>query len=234
MMTTRFSKGLRARPLEARADRDESVIWFLTDLRGAKDDEIEAFPEICLTFVYPKQKVYLSMSGQASVSRDTERARSLWNEKQQVWWPGGPSDPNVLVIQFNPERAEISGCPASRRTRRSRSSASSRRARCPSNGLRALGALEDLERVLGSERDRRGDHRRPRLPAGRGGRAGRPVPPPRRARAPRALDDGDPDPSRRVRPRASRCRCSSSARPCSRASTSRSSGRSTSSARRSC
>ena len=113
MMTTRFSKGLRARPLEARADIEKSVIWFLTDRRAAKDDEIEAFPEICLTFVYPKQKIYLSISGQASASRDTKRARSLWNEKQQVWWPGGPNDPNVLVIRFNPKRAEIWDGPAS-------------------------------------------------------------------------------------------------------------------------
>ena len=113
MMTTQFLEGLRARPLEARADRDESVIWFLADRRAAKDDEIEAFPEICLTFVYPKEKVYLSISGQASVGRDTERARSLWNEQQQVWWPGGPSDPNVLVIQFSPKRAEIWDGPAS-------------------------------------------------------------------------------------------------------------------------
>jgi hypothetical protein len=29
MMATRFEDGLRARPLEARPDRDENVIWFL-------------------------------------------------------------------------------------------------------------------------------------------------------------------------------------------------------------
>jgi general stress protein 26 len=113
MMTTRFSGGLRARPLEARADRDEGTIWFLTDQRAAKDDEIEAFPYICLIFIYAKEKVYLSMSGQASVARDTNRARRLWNEEQQAWWPGGPSDPNVLVIKFKPDRAEIWNGPAS-------------------------------------------------------------------------------------------------------------------------
>ena len=63
MMTTHFADGLRARPLEARADRDENVIWFLSDRRGAKDDEIEAYPSICLTFIDPKEKVYLSISG---------------------------------------------------------------------------------------------------------------------------------------------------------------------------
>ena len=75
--------------------------------------------------------------------------------------------------------------------------------------------------VLAHATHRRGDHRRPRLPPGRCGGARRPVPPARRARAAGALDDGDPDPPRRVRARASRCRCSSSARRCSRASTSR-------------
>jgi general stress protein 26 len=70
MMTTRFSDGLRARPLEARADRNENVIWFLSDRRASKDDEIKAFPTICLTFINPKEKVYLSISGNASVSRD--------------------------------------------------------------------------------------------------------------------------------------------------------------------
>ena len=49
---------------------------------------------------------------------------------------------------------------------------------------------------------RRGHHRRPRVPRARGGRARRPVPPARRRGPHRAVDDGDPRPPRRVRPRA--------------------------------
>ena len=79
-----------------------------------------------------------------------------------------------------------------------------------------------------------GDHRRPRLPAGAGGRARRQLPPARRDRARRALDDGDPDPPRRVRPRAVGAAVRARARRCSRASTSRSSATSTWSARRCC
>jgi general stress protein 26 len=113
MMTTSFRDGLRARPLEPRADRESGVIWFLTDRRGAKDDEIETNPEVCLTFVNSKEKVYLSLSGIASVSRDIEQSKDLWNVKQQVWWPAGPTDPNVLVIRFEPLLAEIWDGPAS-------------------------------------------------------------------------------------------------------------------------
>ena len=113
MMVTRFAGGLRARPLDVRPERDTETICFLTDVRGLKDDEVEANPEICLTFVYPKEKVYLSITGKASVSRDTERAKALWNEEQQVWWPGGPEDPNLLVMKVEPERAEMWDGPAS-------------------------------------------------------------------------------------------------------------------------
>ena len=42
MLTTRFSGGLRARPLDARPDREAGAIFFVTDVRGHKDDEIAA------------------------------------------------------------------------------------------------------------------------------------------------------------------------------------------------
>lgn len=113
MMTTHFSDGLRARPMEARPDKDEGVIFFLTDIRGLKDDEVESDPNVCLAFIYTKEKVYLSVTGEALVSRDTARARDLWNAHQQVWWPGGPEDPNVRVLRFEPHRAEMWDGPAS-------------------------------------------------------------------------------------------------------------------------
>ena len=112
MMATRFAGGLRARPLEARPDRDAEVIWFLTDVRGLKDDEVEVDRNVCLTFVYLKEKVYLSITGKAFVGRDPARAKALWNAEQQVWWLG-PEDPNLLAMKVEPERAEMWDGPAS-------------------------------------------------------------------------------------------------------------------------
>jgi general stress protein 26 len=112
MLTTAFADGLRARPMEARADRDNELIWFLTDVRGLKDDEIEAAPQVCLCFIYPKEKVYLSISGEASVGIDRERAEALWNQEQALWW-SGPGDPNLRVVRFEPHRAELWDGPAS-------------------------------------------------------------------------------------------------------------------------
>jgi general stress protein 26 len=112
MMTTRFPGGLRARPMEPRPDRDAGVIWFLTDRRGLKDDEIEADPHVCLGFVNAKEKAYLSISAEASVGIDAARARALWNEAQKLWW-SGPDDPNLRVMRVSPLRAELWDGPAS-------------------------------------------------------------------------------------------------------------------------
>ena len=51
MLTTQFADGLRARPLEARPDRQEGIIWFLSDVRSAKDDEVAASPQVGLVFI---------------------------------------------------------------------------------------------------------------------------------------------------------------------------------------
>jgi general stress protein 26 len=112
MMTTRFADGLRARPLEARPDRDAGLIWFVTDVRGAKDDEIAAHAEVCLVFIDHKDKAYLSLTGRGEVRRDPAKAAAIWKKTDGVWW-SGPDDPNVRVLRVEPVRAELWDGPAS-------------------------------------------------------------------------------------------------------------------------
>jgi general stress protein 26 len=56
MLTTQFAGGLRARPIETRPDRDADLIFFVTDVRSAKEDEIDAAPDVGLVIVDPKDK----------------------------------------------------------------------------------------------------------------------------------------------------------------------------------
>jgi len=113
MLTTAFSGGLRARPLEARTDRDAGTIWFVTDVRGAKDDEIDAAHEIGLVFIDEDDRAYLSITGRAFVTRDTARAKDIWRKTDDTWFPGGPDDPNVRVLRIEPFTAELWDGPSS-------------------------------------------------------------------------------------------------------------------------
>ena len=114
MLTTRFGGGLRARPLEPRPDRHAGLILFVTDVRGGKDDEIETDPAVGFVIVDAKAKAYLSITGRAEVIRDPARAAAIWKKTDTVWWPAGPDDPNVRVLQLTPERAELWDGPSSK------------------------------------------------------------------------------------------------------------------------
>jgi general stress protein 26 len=113
MLTTRFDGGLRARPLEPRPDRDGGVIYFITDVRGLKDDEIEADGHVCFTMINADDKAYLSLTASAEVLRDPLLAARFWKKTDDVWWPGGPEDKHVRVLKLEPVRAELWDGPAS-------------------------------------------------------------------------------------------------------------------------
>ena len=113
MLTTQFPGGLRARPLDARPDREAGAIFFVTDVRGHKDDEIAARPEVCFTVTVPGENIYLSITGRASVTRDPAKARQIWKKTDDVWWPDGPDDANARVLTIEPVTAELWDGPAS-------------------------------------------------------------------------------------------------------------------------
>src|SRR4051794_25009561 len=50
MLTTYGSDGLRARPMQSIVRRDEHAVWFLTDRRGHKLDEIKENPDVLVTY----------------------------------------------------------------------------------------------------------------------------------------------------------------------------------------
>jgi general stress protein 26 len=113
MLTTRAAAGLRARPVEARPNRDSGLIWFVTDLRSAKEHEIERDAEVALIFIDHSAKAYLSLTARAEVLEDRAKAADIWKRTDNVWWRG-PHDPNVCVLRVTPLTAELWDGPASK------------------------------------------------------------------------------------------------------------------------
>jgi general stress protein 26 len=113
MLTTQFAEGLRARPLEARPDREAGIIWFLTDVRSPKDDEVAASPQVGLVFIDAADKAYLSITARAETARDPAKAADIWKSTDKVWWPGGPDDPTLRLLRVEPWTAELWDGPSS-------------------------------------------------------------------------------------------------------------------------
>ena len=85
----------------------------MTDVGGAKDDKINTDQEIGLVFVDEDSRAYLSITGRASVTRDTAKAKEIWKKTDDIWLQGGPDGPNVRVLRVEPITAELWDGPSS-------------------------------------------------------------------------------------------------------------------------
>jgi general stress protein 26 len=106
MFVTWDGERQRARPLSARPNRDEHRIHFLTDVSGAKDDQVERFPKVTLAFSDIRAHDYVVITGTAKVSNDRAKIAELWTRADEAWWDG-PEDPGIRVISVEPEDAEL-------------------------------------------------------------------------------------------------------------------------------
>jgi general stress protein 26 len=105
MLTTRDGEQIRSRPMGAYVRRDESAVYFLTDLRRHKDDEIQKFPNVCLAFADASGQKYVSLTGRAAVSNDRGKIRELFSTPAKAWWESA-EDPNIRVLKVTPNDAE--------------------------------------------------------------------------------------------------------------------------------
>ncbi len=106
MLVTWDGEKQHARPMHARIDDDAGVIYFLTDKDGVKDDEIERFPVVTVTFANPSGFKFVTMSGNASVSNDRAKIKELWDASDKAWWDSA-EDPSIRLLTFRPDQAEL-------------------------------------------------------------------------------------------------------------------------------
>jgi len=106
MLVTHDGDKLRARPMSAYLARDENMIYFLTDARRHKDEDIARNPGINLSFADAGSQTYVSLTGTATVSNDRGKIRDLFSTTAKAWWDSA-EDPNIRVLKITPEDAEF-------------------------------------------------------------------------------------------------------------------------------
>jgi general stress protein 26 len=112
MLVTRDGDRLRSRPMSAYLEREENAIYFLTDARRHKDEEIARDPNVNLSFADAGSQKYVSLTGHAVVSNDRARIRELFSTPAKAWWASA-EDPNIRVLKITPDDAEFWDSPGS-------------------------------------------------------------------------------------------------------------------------
>jgi general stress protein 26 len=108
MLTTVAPDGaLRSRPMATQGRGvEQGELWFFTRDDSGKVSEIEADHEVNLAYAEPKGQRYVSLAGRATVLRDPERARQLWSQELDAWFPAGPEDPHLALLRVRVHGAE--------------------------------------------------------------------------------------------------------------------------------
>lgn len=106
MLATWDGRELHARPMGAYVRREDNAVYFLSDVRRHKDDEIRQYRKVCLAFADTGGQKYVSLAGHAEVSSDRGKIRELWGTPAKAWWDS-PDDPNIRVLKVTPQEAEF-------------------------------------------------------------------------------------------------------------------------------
>ena len=86
--------------------KDDMVIWYATGNQSRKVAEIEKNPAASVFFYRPTDHSGVSALGKAEIVRDDETRKKYWQDKWNVFWKEGPTDPGYCLIKITPQKME--------------------------------------------------------------------------------------------------------------------------------
>jgi len=97
---------MHSRPMLTQQVEFDGDLWFFTSEGSHKMEELDWNRQVHLIYEDPKKDLFLSISGTAVAVRDLEKAKTLWRPNYQTWFPRGPSDPDLMLLKVEVDRAE--------------------------------------------------------------------------------------------------------------------------------
>jgi general stress protein 26 len=102
MVTSHTLVGMRSRPLIAQVDTVAELIHFIVPVSSDICLQLHTSDDLNLAFIDLKSQNYIAVAATAVVLKDVELAKCLWNPFAQAWFPKGPDDADVRIIESTP------------------------------------------------------------------------------------------------------------------------------------
>lgn len=102
MFTTHHSNGhLHSRPMTTQNSKldENSSLWFFMSRRSDAVADLAGNSSVNVVYADPSADSYVSVSGNAIVVDDLEKKKALWSKLSEAWFPGGPSDPDLALVE---------------------------------------------------------------------------------------------------------------------------------------
>jgi general stress protein 26 len=96
--------GGHSEPLTAQLDEDQvdTLFFFI-----GKDNRLAGGGAAMAQFVSKGHDFFACLAGTARVDNDFAMIDKLWNKQVEAWFPGGKDDPNLALLRFDVDDAEM-------------------------------------------------------------------------------------------------------------------------------
>ncbi len=115
MFTTLSPEGYPvSRPLSTqKVEFDGEVLWFMTRADSPKIGEVRRNGRVNVAYASPDKNIYVSVTGDAKVTRDQAMINELWSDALKAFFPNGPTDRNLTLVRVSVATAEYWDGPSS-------------------------------------------------------------------------------------------------------------------------
>jgi general stress protein 26 len=93
------------RPMATIEAEDDGTLWFFTDARSIKVEEVNKQRAVHLVYAHPGKSTYLDVWGSAEIVTDRQQVIDKWSPIVKAWFPDGIADPNLALLKVQPYEA---------------------------------------------------------------------------------------------------------------------------------
>lgn len=104
MLTTFGPEGPHSVPMARQEVEPSAEMWFITARDTAHTRAVQHNADVALTF--SSRDAWVALTGKAQVVDDLDKLKELWNTFAEAWLPGGPEDPNAVLLHVDVDQAE--------------------------------------------------------------------------------------------------------------------------------
>lgn len=87
--------------------REDWSVGFMTERHCRKVREIAAAGQFAMVFQYDAEQAYVTLRGRAAFIDDVKVKQAVWSSESERFHPGGPEDPNVVIVRLLTESIEL-------------------------------------------------------------------------------------------------------------------------------
>jgi general stress protein 26 len=102
-ITNNESEHEHTRPMATIDVEDDGTLWFYTDIRSIKVEEVATERSVHLTFAHPGKESYLDVRGAGTVVTDRALIKEKWSPVVKAYFPKGTDDPNLALLKVTPQ-----------------------------------------------------------------------------------------------------------------------------------